>query len=91
MQPYLVITFLKRNNSNNIFFFQQTAKTVYCLYIDIAAFDMNYEEVKEFCKGTPKNKFSYLKTNTLDDEGRFCIPNENKNDQKVFNPLTELF
>ena len=45
---------------------------------------MSYEELENFCKEAWKEKYFYLKIDTLDDEEKYCFQNESKKDYKLF-------
>ena len=57
----------------------------------MSGFDMSYEEFKQLSKDAWKEKFSYPKTVRLDDEVKYCICVESKNECKVFKPVKNLF
>ena len=49
-----------RNNSDVIILFKQTLRDVQCMYFDIGAYDMKYDEFKEMCHTAWSEKFNYL-------------------------------
>ena len=49
-----------RKNSDMIILFKQTLRDVQCMYYDIGAYDMKYDESKEMCRKAMIEKFNYL-------------------------------
>ena len=49
-----------RNNSDPLILFKQALRDVQCMYHDIGAFDMIYDEFKEMCRVAWNEKFNYL-------------------------------
>ena len=69
-----------RNNSNKIILFNQTLKDIEHIYRDVAGYDMNYDEFKEFCRKSWEEDYNYLciDRSKKRDQGRYCICNESK-------------
>ena len=82
-----------RNNSNIIILFKQTKNGVQHIYDDVAGLHMNYDEWKELCKTTWKNKYEYLQIDRLKEpgEGRYTIRNANTQKYIECTPQTEPF
>ena len=57
-----------RNNSNIIILFQQTLKDVEPTYRDFAGFDMSYNEFKNLCRKSWKEKHIYSLINRLEEK-----------------------
>ena len=49
-----------RNKSDRLILFKQTLKEVQCMYYDIGAYDMIYDEFKIICHKTWSEKLNYL-------------------------------
>ena len=75
-----------RNNSKITYLLQQTLKDIEHIYRDIAGFDMSYDEFKNLCRETWKEKNNYLLLTRLEvKNGKKCmICNES-------NPQMDLF
>ena len=69
-----------RNNSDRLILFKQTLRDVQCMYHDIGAFDMIYDEFKEMCRVAWSEKFIYLCINMAEikKDGKFHKFNESK-------------
>ena len=61
--------------------------------MDIAGFDMSYDEFKELYREAWKEKHNYLLINRLEDknESRYRICNESRPNYKIINPQTDPF
>ena len=72
-----------RNISDIIILFKQTLRDVQCMYYDIGAYDMKYDEFKEMCHKAWSEKFNYL-----------CIDltkNKNEGKYRIFNESKDIF
>ena len=49
-----------RNNSNKIILFNQTLKDIEHIYRDVAGYDKNYDEFKNFCRKSWEEDYNYL-------------------------------
>ena len=72
-----------RNNSDRLILFKQTIRDVQSVYLDVAVFDMNYDENKEMCRVAWGEKFNYL-----------CIDmtkNKNNGKYRIFNESNDTY
>ena len=67
-----------RNNSNKIILFNQTLKDIEHINRDVAGYDMNYDEFKEFCGKSWEEDSNYLciDRSKKRDQRKYCICNE---------------
>ena len=69
-----------RNNSDRLILFKQTLRDVQNMYYDIGAYDMKFDELKEICHKTWRERFNYLCIDLTKNknEGKYRFFNENK-------------
>ena len=70
-----------RNDSDRLILFKQTLGDVQCMYYDIGAYDMKYDEFIEMCSFAWSEKFNYVCIDMTKNknEGKYRIFNESKN------------
>ena len=82
-----------RNNCNKIILFNQTLKDIEHIYRDVAGYDMNYDEFKEFCRKSWEKFYNYLYIDRSKqrDQGNYCLCNESKKSYIEATPQTKQF
>ena len=82
-----------RNNSNKIILFNQTLKDIEHIYRDVAGYDMNYDEFKDFYRKSWEEDYNYLYIDRFKkrDQGKYCICNESKKTYTEATPQTKPF
>ena len=82
-----------RNISNKTILFNQMLKDIEHIYRDVAGYDMNCDEFKEFCRKSWEEDYNYLYIDRSKerDQGKYCICNESKKTYLEATPQTKPF